>query len=204
MQGKKTFLLYVDMIHIFNELTDQQAGLLIKHIFQYVNDQDPVLSDQLLKIAFAPIKNVLKKDLDGWLNTCERNAENGKKGGRPKKENPEKPKKHTGLIRNQKNPNEPDKDKDKDKDIIIVENEEIQNKVFIEMKNSQRWIEAMCISHKVNPDELLEHLRKFYWHCKTNDYFKDDSSKAKRHFNNWINKGNPIQKVKHSDFKGTG
>lgn len=135
MQGKKTFLMYVDMIHIFDELTDEQAGLLIKHIFNYVNDKNPELSDQILKIAFAPIKNVLKKDLDGWLKTCERNAENGKKGGRPsKKENPNKPKKPSGLNGNPKNPSKADKDKDKDMEKDIITNNEKQEKKIIYRK----------------------------------------------------------------------
>jgi hypothetical protein len=111
MEGKKTFLLYTDMIAVFEELSDEQAGQLIKHIMKYVNDKEPVLTDQLLKVAFAPIKNVLKKDLDVWKKTCERNKENGSKGGRPPKTETviEEPKKPSGLIGNPKNPNEPDK-----------------------------------------------------------------------------------------------
>ena len=87
-------------------------------------------------------------------------------------------------------------------DNITQQTEKITNNVFIELSQSQRWIEVMCINHKCNPDDLIQHLRTFYWHCLSNDYFKDDSSKAKKHFNNWINKGNSIPKIKHSDFKG--
>lgn len=196
MQGKKTFLLYVDMIHVFEELTDEQAGKLIKHVFQYVNDQEPSLQDQLLKIAFAPIKNVLKKDLEEWLKICDRNSENGKKGGRPK--NPTEPKEPNGFSGNPNNPVKADKDKDKDKDILKSEKKDIDitNAVFIEMTKDTRWIEAICMNHKTEPDLLIEHLRKFYWHCITIDEFKSNSSKAKQHFNNWVIKGNPFPKRK--------
>jgi hypothetical protein len=87
-------------------------------------------------------------------------------------------------------------------DNITQQTEEITNNVFIELSQSQRWIEVMCMNHKCNPDDLIKHLRTFYWHCLSNDYFKQDPSKAKKHFNNWINKGNSIPKMKHSDFKG--
>jgi hypothetical protein len=80
--------------------------------------------------------------------------------------------------------------------------DEIHNEVFIELKNSRIWIESMCMNYKVNPNEVIEHLRKFYWHCLSNDYFKSNSSTAKHHFNNWIRIGNPIPKIKESNFEG--
>ena len=83
-------------------------------------------------------------------------------------------------------------------------NEEIQNEIFIELSKSQKWIEAMCMNYRVTPQELIKHLRKFYWHCISNDHFKSTTSKAMQHFNNWINKGNPIEKIKESTFEGFG
>ena len=216
MEGKNSFLLYTDMISIFEELSDEQAGQLIKHIMKYVNDQDPVFTDQLLKVAFAPIKNVLKKDLDGWKKTCVRNKENGSKGGRPPKTETviEEPKKPTGLIGNPKNPNEPDKDKDKDKDISINgknidafkkirisdDETEITNEIFVELSQSSIWINTVCNNHSAEREDVIQHLRRFYWHCLSNDYFKGNPSNAKRHFNNWIIKGNPILKSKLNSY----
>ena len=66
----------------------------------------------------------------------------------------------------------------------------IENKVFISIVNDRRWIEALCRNYKSEPDLIKEHLRKFYFHCKSYDYFKGKESDAKVHFNNWINKGN--------------
>jgi hypothetical protein len=96
-ENKKSFILYADLIHTFNELSDEEAGKLIKHIFSYVNDLEPEINDRLLKIAFEPIKQQLKRDLKRWENFREKQSYNGKKGGRPAKantetENPENPK----------------------------------------------------------------------------------------------------------------
>lgn len=77
--GKKSFLLYVDLIHTFENLTDEEAGKLIKLVFQYVNDFNPVVEDKLLKIAFEPIKQALKRDLKKYENIVEKRSAAGKK-----------------------------------------------------------------------------------------------------------------------------
>jgi hypothetical protein len=85
-QDKKSFLLYCDQQGVFNKLPDEIAGKLIKHIFAYVNDENPPCDDLLLSIAFEPIKTQLKRDLKKYEVYIEKQKENGAKGGRPKKE----------------------------------------------------------------------------------------------------------------------
>jgi hypothetical protein len=87
MQGKKSFVLYTDQREVFDELSDEDAGKLIKHIFAYVNDEDPITEDKLLKVAFLPIKTQLKRDLKMWDEKKSQRAEAGKKGGLAKSSN---------------------------------------------------------------------------------------------------------------------
>lgn len=87
MNGKKSFVLYTDQKEVFDELTDEDAGKLIKHIFAYVNDENPEQSDKLLKIAFLPIKTQLKRDLVVWDEKKQQRAEAGRKGGLAKASN---------------------------------------------------------------------------------------------------------------------
>ncbi len=84
-QNKKSFLLYCDQQGMFNKLPDDIAGKLIKHIFAYVNDENPPCDDLLLSIAFEPIKTQLKRDLVKYVDYIEKQSVNGSKGGRPKK-----------------------------------------------------------------------------------------------------------------------
>ena len=84
--GKKSFLLYSDYKEIFTELSDKDAGQLIKHILKYVNDESPVTENPLVKISFIPIKNQLKRDLKEWEEIRGKRSESGKLGGRPKKQ----------------------------------------------------------------------------------------------------------------------
>lgn len=76
---KKSFLLYCDIIHTIDQLTDEQAGHLFKHILQYVNDKDPETDNVITKIAFEPIKQQLKRDLMKYEDIRKRNSDNARK-----------------------------------------------------------------------------------------------------------------------------
>jgi len=101
-EGKKGFVLYADQKELFDKLPNEKAGELIKHIFAYVNDEDPKTDDLLIDLAFIPIRQQLKRDLVKWENSANNSRENGKLGGRPKK-----PKEPTGLNDNPDEPKEP-------------------------------------------------------------------------------------------------
>ncbi len=82
-EGKKSFVLYADYLSTFELLDNDQAGKLIKHLLQYVNDQNPEFKNDelLLKIAFEPIKLQLKRDLKDWEETRHKRSEAGHLGG---------------------------------------------------------------------------------------------------------------------------
>ena len=103
-EGKKSFVLYIDLIHTVDKMPNEKAGELFKHILNYVNDKNPETDDLIIQLTFEPIKQQLKRDLKKWESLAERNKINGSKGGRPKTHvNPNKP---TGFSGN---PNEPKK-----------------------------------------------------------------------------------------------
>ena len=87
MEGKKSFVLYTDQREVFEELDDEQAGKLIKHIFSYVNDENPEADDKFVRLAFLPIKTQLKRDLKIWDEKKHLRSEAGKKGGLAKASN---------------------------------------------------------------------------------------------------------------------
>ena len=84
-KDKKSFILYTDQSGVFNQLPDEIAGKLIKHIFAYVNDENPISEDLIINIAFEPIKQSLKRDLKRYEVYVDKQSVNGAKGGRPKK-----------------------------------------------------------------------------------------------------------------------
>jgi hypothetical protein len=78
-QDKKSFILYADLIHVTEKLNNEQAGILLKHVLRYVNDQNPVAPDQFTEVIFEPIRQNLKRDLVKYENIREKNQSNAKK-----------------------------------------------------------------------------------------------------------------------------
>ena len=128
--NKSSFLLYCDIIHTVKKLSDEQAGILFKHILSYVNDEHPVTEDVIIELVFEPIKQSLKRDLQKYERICERNKVNGGKGGRPIK-----PKKPNGLIGNPKNPDEPKKP---DSDIVSDSESDIDREIRIKKELEEK------------------------------------------------------------------
>lgn len=79
-ENKKSFLLYCDQRSVIDMLPDEIAGKLFKHIYAYVNDENPTSSDILINLAFEPIKLQLKRDLIKWEEITETKSINGKLG----------------------------------------------------------------------------------------------------------------------------
>ena len=91
---KTAFLLKNNWIEIFDRLSDKQAGMLIKMLFDYnVNGDVPAgMNDEVVNAYF----NMMRLDSDtmkeNYDRRCETSAQNGKSGGRPRKgENLNKP-----------------------------------------------------------------------------------------------------------------
>ena len=82
---KSSFLIYLDYEEQFNLLTDEQVGQLMRAIIKYEKTREVPKLDGMLKMAFSFIKTQLDRDRQKYQNKCEKNRENGAKGGRPKK-----------------------------------------------------------------------------------------------------------------------
>ena len=70
--------MYADQREQFDQLTDEQAGKLIKHLFAYVNDENPQTDDIVTKLSFTPIKSQLKRDLIKYKDKKEQWSAAGK------------------------------------------------------------------------------------------------------------------------------
>jgi len=68
-ENKKSFVLYSDQRTIIDMLPDELAGQLLKHIYAYVNDENPINENPMVNLAFEPIKLQLKRDLIKWSET---------------------------------------------------------------------------------------------------------------------------------------
>jgi hypothetical protein len=194
-QGKKSFIIYTDSRGMVNKLSNERAGILFKTIFSYCDDENPICNDEVVDIVFEHFKNILKRDLKKYENIIDRNRNNGKKGGRPQKQdNP------VGFLATQHNPNEPKKaDSDNDtvndnesdnvKDIFIKENFD-----FSIIKNSE-WANQFCKKKGIQSKEKFNDIfDKFIDNIKLKGQhldYKDPEKEVKNHFVNWYDKQPP-------------
>ena len=177
--NKKSFILYCDYIHMFKKMPDDLAGKLIKHVLEYVNDNNPTTKELMVDVLFEPIKQQLKRDLQKYENVAERNRSNGAKGGRPKKHitqnNP------VGLIGNPNNPEKPDTDTDTDTDTDNVNN---KNKIEAsQIKNLKGKILSEVEQKNIISKAKAEvENRGGKWVC---DYNFNPYDVLSKQFNNW-------------------
>ncbi|HPE74697.1 MAG TPA: DUF6291 domain-containing protein [Draconibacterium sp.] len=156
---KQSFLIYLsDYNAIKDELTFEEKGILFDAICKY-NFNDTI--DELplsVKIAFKFMKSHFDRDSEKYDAICDRNKNNGKKGGRPK-QNPDEPKKPSGLFGNPDEPKKPDNDNDND-NVNVNEDDNV--------KSPNGGCEnSMDLSH-INPKiDYQEIINLFHVTCKS-------------------------------------
>ena len=131
--NKKSFVAYCEWIESFEELSNEEAGKLVKHLFRYVNDLEPENPDRLTKMCFIPIKQQLKRDLKKYDAYINKQVENGAKGGAPKgNKNAQKTTQTTQRLNKQPKQAE---DVDVDVDVDVDDNvNDINKKKNFELK----------------------------------------------------------------------
>ena len=81
---KDTFILKTKYGSIINRLSDKQAGVLFKMLFNYVeNGANAGSTDERVDMAFEFIKMDLDAFSESYQKKVEANKENGKRGGNP-------------------------------------------------------------------------------------------------------------------------
>lgn len=83
---KESFLLYKAFYEPIKHLTDEQMGRLFRAIYEYqLGGIEPQVEDAIY-MAFMFFKNQFRLDDEKYTRLVEKQRDNGKRGGRPKKE----------------------------------------------------------------------------------------------------------------------
>ena len=181
-QEKKSFLLYVDLIHTMEKLNDEQTGRLFKHILRYVNDLDPEPQDQFTEVVFEPIKQCLKRDLIKYEGIRERNKENANKRWNTKECDRIPP--HT-TAPNRIPKRTKNADNDNDKDINIY-------RAFAHLKLSIEDFDKLRIEYSADQiNNVLDSIENF----KSNKNYSSLYLTAK----NWLKRDVQKNEVETSD-----
>jgi hypothetical protein len=82
----KNLLIYGSIFDSLDDLTNEEAGMLFKALNAYRKGKEVKFEDRYLKGLWQGIKPNLDNVKNNYDNKVKANQENGKKGGRPKKE----------------------------------------------------------------------------------------------------------------------
>lgn len=163
MAEKNSFILRNEYLDIFTDLSDNQAGVLIKAVYKYAaaKEMPEGLKDVEVKMAFKFIKKDIDYDTAKYEELCEKRSEAGKSGGRPKKQMLfEKPK---GFFEKQKKHSDSVVDSEVDKSTLkekeVKEKEKPLASAFDRFLNYRKQIKKPFKS-QMSIDECYKRLEK--------------------------------------------
>ena len=168
---KDTFILKTKYGSIINRLSDKQAGVLFKMLFNYVeNGANAGSTDERVDMAFEFIKMDLDTFSESYQKKVEANKENGKRGGNPnfvkgksnpyykEKDNPNITEDNPNITEDNPNITEDNRtlpkitednpnDNDNDNDISFLEKKKQKSDVavsdLVENENSEYLLETL-------------------------------------------------------------
>ncbi|MES2796692.1 MAG: DUF6291 domain-containing protein [Bacteroidota bacterium] len=229
-EDKKSFVMYADLIHVIRKLVEQDrlnktnyAGELFLHIWEYVNDNEPIPINFIIDMAFEPIKQQLKRDLSRYTDKKIKFSEAGKKSAEAKRlakideniltkstnvENVEGSITFSTVNVNDNvsvnvNDNVTVTDillkketKEEFKKIVIPKNE-IYGREILE---SQSWIETVSMQNKITPEEVPKWIEDFNKKLISELDNKISKKEYASHFSRWL----PGEILKSKKIIGNG
>lgn len=157
-EGKKSFILYCDLINEIDHLTDEEKGRLFQHLLEYVNDMDPVLEDRVILGTWKPLENKLKRDLKKFDQIREKRRLAGAKGGTKKAANVANASKSNQNVANvADNVN----DNDSVNDNVSTKVDDVERVFFKDQLVNKRfhlWLNSCKEQGKVFPQTSLEQM----------------------------------------------
>lgn len=192
-ETKTSFILYKDSFEIVKRLSIEQRGHLFTAIFEYERGETIHELDPLTEMAFLTIKQYLDRNRERYNRRCEINAENGKKGGRPKKTERllEKP---NGFLENQTKANETlnDNDTDCEKDIgteNAFEREHINSVARPSLEEIKAYISENGL--RIDAESFFDYYESVDWVDKSGNQIKDWKAKAR----NWAKRESEFKRA---------
>jgi hypothetical protein len=166
--GKNTIVFYRDWKEIFESLSDKDCAELIRHIFRYVNDEEPETKNKIVEAVFIPIKNTLKRDLKKWESIRKKRSDAGKASAEKRQQV------STSVESVEQTSTNPTVS---DNVIVSVSDNDINNNEFDE--KDQKLLKFLCdkfsVNEITNPDKWQSIIRMIH-------FFKGQAEERNRYF----------------------
>ncbi len=200
-EEKKGVIFYCDLIHTFEKLIlkdrinkTNNSGELIYHYLQYINDRNPEPINDIIDLAFEPMKQTLKRDLIKWQNIKGKRSDAGKASAEKRKQNATNPTHVESVKQNATNPTVSDSVivsvsdsvsvKEINYDYFIVNGKiEKGNVVDWYLQNHQPNYEAllMQLSLSSHDEKIKQELKKYFINGFSFNDYKHIANSFKKH-----------------------
>ena len=195
--GKDSFILYTSFYEPLKMLSEKQLGKLFRAIFEYqINGNTPIDTD--IQMAFAFIKNQLDIDNSKYQERIRKNAQNGKRGGRPPKKDTtdekadgknesEKSERFFGKAKKADNDNE----YDNDYSIYINGREKVLSenlfKIHTSITQNDEYLHRMYKNSPIQDKaKLIEYIKIFMVVLEQRGAVDRTEEEVISHFANWL------------------
>ena len=194
--GKKSFVLYADLLDNIEHLTNEEKGILFNHLLEYVNDKNPILEDRILVTAWKPIEKQLKRDLKKFEEVKTKRSEAGKRSAelRALKVNEQTSTKSTSVESVKQNSTNPTDNvicnMIYDNDKCNINNNNLNN-IDTNVSFPEKFIELYNLysgSKKDLETEYNNWIEKCEWNVDYDFLISKLKKTDKQHFQSWLNK----------------
>jgi len=120
MKKRKSFIVHIDSLSVLDELTDEQAGRLLRAMKSH-HDGTNYEMDSITKIVFSSFKSQFERDHANYVNTCKQRALAGAAGGKQKVANASKSEQEVANLADSDSKNVSDSENTKDTNVSLPE-----------------------------------------------------------------------------------
>lgn len=141
--GQNSFILYTEQKAVIDKLTDEQAGKLIKALYEYSTTGIMPKLDSILDLVITPFITALDRNKEKYQETCKKRALAGSKGGKQKVANANKCKQNIANVADSESDSDNDSESDSDTATAVIEGDS-------------------CADGSLQPDSCVDEVVKFY------------------------------------------
>lgn len=205
---KPSFLVYYDNEIIVCRLSDEDAGKLFKALFPYGREhvKPDFENSPALAMAFDVLSMAIDRDSERYAQRCERNRENGRKGGLAKATNSKQslPNGKQGLANLADRDMDRDMDKDMDMDMDRINYQQIAdmyNNTCVSFPRLTKLSDARkkAIRARLNT-YTVEDFQRLFTMAEESDFLKGKNNRNWSANFDWLIKDSNMAKVLDGNY----
>lgn len=209
---KPSFLVYYDNEVVVLRLPDKEAGKLFKSLFPYGREEikPDFEKNPALAMAFDILSMAIDRDKEKYVKRCEKNRENGRKGGLVKASNSKQslPNGKQGLANLADKDKDKDRDKERDSNINYQQIADMYNEICISFPRLTKLSDSRKKAVRARLNQYaIEDFKRLFTMAEESSFLKGQNNRNWSANFDWLIKDSNMAKVldgNYTDKKGGG